>query len=331
MNNSKLMGFRKKTITIDELKALGYEREEILDSVSSGVFIPMMKSGTDGNLRAPLYQKYRIVSEKKDTSELLDQMKALHPKLLANGYLRKKPELYQKYRKELNAVSAFLQTDSSNCYLSRRERSYQIFGDEKFLDHTMSTMQAIGLSEDDFKCYATPEQCFSDYIPMRKKQMTLLICENKDIWFNIRRLMSEENCFEFFGVHLDGVIYGQGNDITGKQKFSSYVHFLSTGKITFLYCGDIDRAGFDIFYRLCREAINLDISLFVPIYQKMLELSDISLLPQSEDERGLVVEMEALSELFSKTEIEQIKAVLNAGKRLPQEVIHYGVLKENAR
>ncbi len=58
-----------------------------------------------------------------------------------------------------------------------------------------------------------------------------------------------------------------------KEKFRSYAQYLGADETRFLYCGDIDRAGFDIFIRLCKEAKELHIELFVPAYQKMLELS----------------------------------------------------------
>ena len=56
-------------------------------------------------------------------------------------------------------------------------------GDEKALDNHLRLLRSIGVSGEDLYYYETPEQCFSDYIPLRKSKMTLLICENKDIWF----------------------------------------------------------------------------------------------------------------------------------------------------
>lgn len=331
MNRIKLLQFKNKTVTLDELKIKGITESEIQNYVNEGGLIPIKKSGTNGNLINPLYKKYRIVSPEKDYSDTLKTIKSLHPKLIENGYLLKKPDIFTKNCKGLFTISKFLHSSSSLSFISRRERSFQIFGDEKYLDNNLSLMQKVGLTSEDLKYYTTPEQCFSDYIPIRKEKMTLLICENKDIWFNLRRLMSEYNIYSFFGVKLDGVIFGQGNDITGKGKFTSYARFLSTGKIHFLYCGDIDKAGFDIFFRLCNEASELDIKLFIPVYQKMLELADISNLPESDDKRDINVETKNLIPLFSKKDMNKINEILNAGKRLPQEIINYMVLKENAR
>ena len=101
--------------------------------------------------------------------------------------------------------------------------------------------------------------------------------------------------------------------------------------MSFLYCGDIDRAGFDIFCRLCKEAAELDIELFAPIYKKMLELADVSSLPGSDDKRGKNIETDGLRKLFSDEETEKINEILSADKRLPQEIINYEVLKNNSR
>lgn len=328
---NRLDKFKKKRVTLEEMLSAEIDEQEIIHLVRSGMLSPIKSSGTNGNLKNPLYKKYSIVTEKEDHSYALYEIKKLHPKLAANGYLLKKPEIFEKNRTELTAISGFLQDNSEKCYISRRERSFQLFGEEKYLDNNISLIQSVGLTENDLKFYTTPEQCFSDYIPQRKDNMTLLICENKDIWFNIRRLMAEDGCSEFFGSRIDGVIYGQGNDVTGKGKFSSYARFLNSGKLSFLYCGDIDRAGFDIFFRLCEEAAELNIVLFAPIYKKMLELADISKLPESDDKRGKEIDTVSLCDLFSNEEIAKINEVLRIDKRLPQEIINYEILKNNSR
>jgi hypothetical protein len=199
------------------------------------------------------------------------------------------------------------------------------------LDHHLRLLEAIGITGDMLRYYETPEQCISDYIPVRKRAMTLLICENKDIWFNIRRLMYESQANTLFDTQIDGVIFGQGNDITGKDKFRSYAAYLGADTIRFLYCGDIDRAGFDIFLRLCKAAEELHIELFLPAYKKMLELSRNIQLPDSDDKRCIIPEMSGILLKFLVDEQEQITHILQNNKRLPQEILSYPVLAENMR
>lgn len=331
MLKEKLEKYRKKRITLDELFSIAKDTEEIYNLTDIRVLIPVKSSGTNGDLLRPLYKKYTIALDKSDSQEIISEIQSLHPKLTKNGYLLKKTEVFLKNREILAALNTFLEDNKEICPISRRERSFLIFGDEKILDNNMSLMNSLGLSETDLVFYTTPEQCFPDYISERKSDMTLLICENKDIWFNIRRLMTEDKKTELFGIYIDGVIFGQGNDVTGKGKFSSYAHYLGCESVHFLYCGDIDRAGFDMFCRLTIEAPELDIKLFVPIYQKMLELAETDKLPDSKDGRQLDVKWDSFLHLFTETEKSELVEILERNKRLPQEIINYTVLKENMR
>lgn len=330
-----LKKYPKKRIELETLKSFCPKpcdyRDSILELVDQGLLTPIKSSKTDGNLQRPLYLRYNINACVKKPQVSDDEIRTLHPRLIANGYLLCNRERYLADRIFLQKLSDAMSAGQNGVLMSRRERSFFIFGDEKALDKHIRLLEKIGVSGETLGYYSTPEQCFSDYIPVRKPEMTLLICENKDIWFNIRRLMYESMAKELFGIRLDGVIFGQGNDITGEGKLSSYAHFLGTKTLEFLYCGDIDRAGFDIFLRLCDEAEELNIRLFVPAYKKMLELSENIILPDSDDKRGKIPDISELSKLFYISEQERIFNILKENKRLPQEILSYPVLAENMR
>lgn len=332
MNNllMKLQQYPKKRISLEELRSMcsyTYDyREQILELVRQGILVPIKNSKTDGNLQKPLYLRYTIRTE---TEQIPPDIHLLHPRIIANGFLLRNPEKFHANRDFLQHISGWMAVKDDSEMMSRRERSFVIFGDEKELDKHIELLESIGLSGEILGYYDTPEQCFSDYIPMRKAKMTLLVCENKDIWFNIRRLMYEKGANCLFSVTIDGVIFGQGNDITGKGKFTAYADFLGTEQVSFLYCGDIDRAGFDIFLRLCKTAEELSISLFLPAYRKMLELSQGLELPVSDDKRNIFPDMSGILKLFSQNECEQLLQILQDNKRLPQEILSYPVLAEN--
>lgn len=291
---------------------------------------PVKSSGTNGNLKTPLYMRYTISIEKPQQISRYE-IDALHPRLTKNEYLLRNRIQFVNNKAFLLRLSEWLTYDKDNDMMSRRERSFSIFGDEKKLDDHLRLLESMGITGDVLKFYETPEQCFSDYIPVRKNRMTLLICENKDIWFNIRRLMYSSGACSIFDTKIDGVIFGQGNDITGKEKFRSYAQYLGADEARFLYCGDIDRAGFDIFLRLCKEAKELHIELFVPAYQKMLELSRSIRLPDSSDGRRIIPEISGILPLFSDDEQKQITQIIEDNKRLPQEILSYPVLADNMR
>ena len=329
-----LQDFPRKRITLEELSRLCSDSEQLNEQIKEltdqGVLVPIKSSGTNGNQKNPLFMRYTICIE--NTIQVSpDEINALHPRLSANGYLLRNRMQFVNNRAFLCRLTEWLTNQKGNDMMSRRERSFDIFGEEKELDHHLRLLESVGISGDTLRYYETPEQCFSDYIPIRKRTMTLVICENKDIWFNIRRLMYESGACSLFGTHIDGVIFGQGNDITGKDKFRSYAQYLGADDVSFLYCGDIDRAGFDIFLRLCKAAEELHIELFLPAYQKMLELSRNIQLPDSDDGRCIMPEMSAILPLFAADEQKQITQILNDNKRLPQEILSYPILADNMR
>ena len=336
-NNSlykALQDFPRKRISLKELNQIceDYEQlsEQIIELTERNILKPVSNSGTNGNLKTPLYMRYTICIE-SGVQISSDEINALHPRLSANGYLLRNKIQFVNNKDFLFCLSEWLTNHEDRDIMSRRERSFSIFGDEKALDNHLRLLECMEITGDMLGFYETPEQCFSDYIPVRKKSMTLLICENKDIWFNIRRLMYESGTCSLFDTHIDGVIFGQGNDITGKAKFRSYAQYLGADDVSFLYCGDIDRAGFDIFLRLCKAAEELHIELFIPAYQKMLELSRNIQLPDSDDGRCIMPEMSGILPLFTADEQEQITQILGDNKRLPQEILSYPVLADNMR
>lgn len=329
-----LQKYHRKRITLEELSQICPNPEQLSQQITElteqGVLVPVRSSGANGNRKTPLFMRYTICIE--NTVQIpANEIYALHPRLSANGYLLRNRKQFADNKEFLLSLSEWLTHHGDSEKMSRRERSFAIFGDEKELDDHLKLLESMGISDEILSYYETPEQCFSDYIPVRKNNMTLLICENKDIWFNIRRLMYESDACLLFCVHIDGVIFGQGNDITGKEKFSSYAKYLGANEICFLYCGDIDRAGFDIFLRLCKAANELHIELFLPAYRKMLELSRNIRLPDSDDKRYIMPDMSEILPLFETDEQEQITKILEDNKRLPQEILSYPVLADNMR
>ena len=192
-----------------------------------------------------------------------------------------------------------------------------------------SLLRHLEISESDLGFYDTPEYCFHDYIPERKNDLTLLICENKDIWFNIRRCMFEDHFKSLFGVAIDGVVYGNGSKVSNKAgALVEYVRFMGNPNVTFLYWGDIDREGFDIFRRTRDVNDSLNIELFIPGYRKMIERAQSICLEDSPSSKKEGVSFENLFEGFSTEERHFLNRVLEENKLIPQEIIPYTVLSE---
>ena len=340
MNNMKpLLEYGRKIITLDDLKSLlrisGADISELYESITSlvnnGLLEPVKNSGLNGNKKYPLYKKYRIKAEDEISTDIVDKIGRLHPTLLKSGYLSAHPKEYENNCVLIEKLSRYLFKRTTNVPVSRKERSFEIFGREKILDdNTFKTLlHNMEISKEDLCFYDTPEYCFHDYIPARKERMVLLICENKDIWFNIRRCMFEDGFKSLFGVSIDGVVYGNGNKVSQKQgALIEYIRFMGEPDVKFLYWGDIDREGFDIFRRTREVNASLGIELFIQGYRKMLEKArDIELEPSPSSKKG-GMSFDDLIMDFTPVEREFLNYVFTENKLIPQEIIPYTLLSE---
>ena len=336
---NKLLAYGKKSITLealtDLLKADPADTKGLYDRISelagASILEPVKNSGQNGNRKYPLFKKYRIMIKEESSEEVEKQIRQLHPALQRTGYLSLHVKEYLKHREVVDCLNTFLFSRKAGEQISRKERSFEIFGREKVLDdpEVKSLLRHLEISESDLGFYDTPEYCFHDYIPERKNDLTLLICENKDIWFNIRRCMFEDHFKSLFGVAIDGVVYGNGNKVSNKAgALVEYVRFMGNPNVTFLYWGDIDREGFDIFRRTRDVNDSLNIELFIPGYRKMIERVQSICLEDSPSSKKEGVSFENLFEGFSTEERHFLNRVLEENKLIPQEIIPYTVLKE---
>lgn len=331
-----LKSHSKKTIEKSELEKLFNTKsdQELYKLICDNqeLFKPISKSKTNGNIKYPIYMKHRIILQEELEDVYLDEIRKLHPILQANGWLVLHQLEYKKYRSQINQINTYLFSCKTNDeQISRKERSFSVFGEEKMLDDAgvRSLLSHLNIDEQRLAFYDTPEYCLNDFIPERKANMTLLICENKDIWFNVRRLMFEDEKKSFFGTTIEGVVLGSGNRVCEKKCLSTYTNFLKAEKVNYLYWGDIDREGLDIYLRLKRGNPELLIELFLPGYELMLLLSEAIDVPNSDDHREHKNTYEEIYSLFEVKQSNLLKEYIDKNKRLPQEIISYATLKSN--
>ena len=336
----KLGEYRKKTITRAELEEYtGKIPDEELYSeidicVKKGYLQPVISSRTNGNNLFPIHDKYKVILPKKDYSGVIEDIKSLHPLLINNDYLLSKPDLYLKYKSFFACINSWLFNNSNKSVIeiSRKERAFEIFNEEKTLDNKSfwQLLNSIGINKTILKFYDTPEYCFNDYIPRKKDNLNLIICENKDIWFNLRKLMFEEGINCFCGLNFDGVIYGNGNKISKESALTEYTRFLGYDfdSVRYYYWGDIDKEGFEIFNRVVNENQRISITLFIEAYKLMLDLAENRIIPDSDDNRSHNLNYNFIYELFDADYASELKKYIEANKRLPQEIVSYAQLKK---
>lgn len=327
-----------KFITETELQKISRERDyllfhaEVEEMVEGGLLSPVKASGKNGRI-PPLFNKYRTIRPKEDYSEYLESIRRLNPRLNISAYL-KRPELYKKHRELLEGLSHYLwhQGELLEEPMSRKERSFSIWGREKLIDQNFSLLREVlrfnGLGEDFLHYYDTPEPFF-EYVHRQSAEMSVLILENKDSWFTFRKLMQNtgKNIFASQGVDL--LIYGEGNKITKKGALEDYARGMlqSQQAIRFLYLGDLDREGIRLFFRTREANPGLSIEPFVPLYLLMLDLAQGREMPKSLDKRDVPAAVEDFAHLLG-CEPAVIKQLLTEDRYIPQEIINYQVLMD---
>lgn len=334
-----LKKYKKTYILKEELQSLfdvssDKELFEIIDTLSKlQLLTPIKNSKTNGNRMYLIYSKYRITIPKETYETEIDEILKLHPLFQKNDYLRNNPQQYKDFRQQLLKLDRYLFTKKENSEpVSRKERSFEIFDEEKLLDNKTfcNLLAKVGLDENSLLYYDTPELSFYDYIPEIRPQLNLLICENKDIWFNFRRMMFENKARKIFDVHIDGVVFGCGDKIKSKGALTSYSKFMKVN-VKFLYWGDIDREGLNIYLSAVEGNPELDIKLFVPAYEEMLRLAKGRNIPDSEDQRGIVKDYSSVFSCVSEELRPDFEKSIENNKRIPQEIISYAFLKNNMR
>ncbi|MBC3888618.1 hypothetical protein GH810_09885 [Acetobacterium paludosum] len=331
--SQKLLSLKKTFITLNELEnivlANNYDelRAIVNEQIADEVIMAVGKKNTNG-LIPPLHLKYRICNTAEDLSPYFDEIRHLHPDLKISEYLAN-PHLYKMHRHIVLPLSDMLKTRSETLRhkMSKNERAYSIWHDEKMLDDSKakSVIAFLEIAER-LNYYLTPEPFF-DFVLRSQKEMTVLIIENKDTWFTFRKLLTKnpEKCC-LHGTQLDAVLYGEGNKVTKPGGIQAYADNVLSANVQFLYFGDLDFTGIDLFSRVCKANPGANIKLFAELYQDMLDLTEWDQLGQIRKKQKTDINMNGFLSFFSADHMIMIQELLKANKYIPQEAINYPIL-----
>lgn len=348
----KLLNNANKTVTDVELQQILREPDylrfhcEVERLVQAGVLAVIKSSQKNGRL-PPLYNKYRIIKPEEDYTRYFALIRRLNPKLNISGYLQR-PETYKKHLQIVEGISGYLWSaqDLLEKPMSRKERSFSVWGREKLLDTQMSLIKDVlrfnGLAEDFLNYYDTPEPFF-EYVPDRRELTAVLVIENKDTWFTFRKLMQDTGKNTLAGTAINVLLYGEGNKITKQSALEEYKAAMLGGErqaTRFYYFGDLDWEGIRLFFRTRDANPSLELKPFAALYYLMLELAEkqekISELPKSPDLRGVTASLPEFLAALAQAQGENLErpaghflqTILAEGKYIPQEIINYQVAAE---
>lgn len=328
----KIYSFKNKTITIEQLMKFSGQMDYlsfvalINKYVNEGFLAPVVASGKNGRSPA-LFNKYRIIIS-NDHEKDLEDIKKLHPSFNISKYV-KNPENYCKYKNEIDMLSNFLWKSEEllKTPVSINERSFQIWGKEKLLKESSIINNVFSYNDMDLNLlnyYETPEPFF-EYVYSNEDIMNILVIENKDTWFSLRKIMREEkiNClYKNYNI----LLYGEGKKIISRNdRFKEYDSLLSKSNNKYYYFGDLDYEGIEIFQSLKTNNENININLFTELYSLMLTESEIYKLPITKSGQKKS-DISLFLENFNKEETRKVIKILESGLYIPQEILNYQLL-----
>ena len=210
--------------------------------IEEKVISPQIASKTNGK-NPTLYKRYSLIKKEVDNSKYEDEIRNELFLGFDISYYKSHIDLYKTDRKYVIGLSNYLRSNkqNSNISISINELSFEIWEEEKFLKdgRGKTIIKNVGLDIEDFKFYTTPEP-FVFYSFSKHEKQRVLIIENKDTWYSIRKLMLN-GCNNVLGTAIDTIIYASGKGrFKGLLEYNLMVEEYLKYPREVLYWGDID-------------------------------------------------------------------------------------------
>lgn len=333
-----------KRISLEELLHMyGYDTRKyqeqyrlILNLIDRGELRPVLASGTNGKKPA-LYQEYRVVVLKKDYTDLLEELKYKMTPLISVDFYLKHLDVYEEDRRWVLLLNDYLKWKQGELEypVSLNERSFDIWRREKFLSKEQGNkiLKRCGIDTEMLNVYRTTEP-LAYYSHTRSVPQKMLILENKDTFYSMRRhLLSGRETI--LGERIGTLIYGAGKSILKTfQDFDVCVEpYMQHQKNEILYFGDLDYEGIGIYENLVdmfegrwkidlfRAAYEMMLRKVEKECSKLLESGAEYVLPNTKDGQ-LRRDGVYFFSYFDECQVKQMRAILESGKYIPQEILN---------
>lgn len=289
-------------------------------------------SGTRPATINGLYKKYRkIYTEKRDHAFASEIIRSIAPPASVDYYINNHNDFIAD-KSVIETISDFLKQEGKD-FVTVNERAYELFGDEKFFKGTdkarswgETVLKRLGLKYEDLRCYETPEPFFNfqrkDFSKLKSRNVYII--ENKDTFWSFKH-----NLMDFPSKsNPDMLIYGEGKKILSSFKFVEEYEINPENDL-FIYFGDLDPEGINIFCALKDKYPQYRIEPFIDGYMAILEIG-LKKIPSRTPSKQVINEnnIRRFIEAFDKTTAEQIKNLLISGCYIPQEALSARIMKE---
>ena len=330
----KLINYPKKRINLSEIKELYKinEHKELVSfinqCISAGILSPCMSSKKTYQI-PQISEKYNILNQKSYNDDLMQELSYKLSHKFHIDYYKNHLEEYEEVREYVLKLSEYMKSNKNlQIPFSLNERSIDIFNNEKFLgtQSGQSILTRLNITYDDLNLYKTPEPFFY-YVNNKSDSNNVLIIENKDTWYTIRKLIMQNK--KVLGVDFKAIIYGEGRKIQrtfADISYEEYNSFNSQNNV-YTYFGDIDSYGVDIMYSLINAHDDYNIVPFYKAY--MILLSNISSKKSKEEKQNITLDIDKVRMCFKEYTIEKCNLILsicNENYILPQEIINNSIL-----
>ena len=183
-----------------------------------------------------------------------------------------------------------------------------------------------------------PEDTMASYIARRRRRMTILVCEHKQTFCAVRSLMHDEGQRTFFGIRIDGVVYGQQGAFTHAGVLPAFerhacmhsrrglARLARKPKVRYLYWGDVDSLSVDQIMKMYRANPGSLISPFMPAYRCMLDRALGRKLKKTNNEPASAFSIRIAKHLDPRRR-STYENVLANGLCIPQLVIDKQILR----
>ncbi len=242
----------------------------------------------------------------------LDCPRAAHKATFWRPELAFAQDLPGVWHEELLAVQNWLRNRSAGAQVvALRERSVEIFGDEKRLDGMLGTkLFAVGrLSLNLLKCYLPTVPIYIETIDTDQHVRPLLVVENHTTFDSLRKWNQQHRRYS-------AVAFGAGTAfISSCQSLGSSLQGQGCSGVA-LYFGDVDPKGLWIPVRASQESgieISPERTLYELLFRKAREQFIVARAP-------FPFEADLLDWLPGNLR-EEAAQCFNRGRRLPQEIV----------
>lgn len=244
------------------------------------------------------------------------------------------PWLFTDNAKELKALDRWLGSlgEEKPERASSRERSYQIWGDEKALEAKSRTprlkplLGRLGFKLSVLNTYSSKTESYPTYVlPGSGKT---ILSENLDMHHALKKILRRNGPVKILGETVNGTAYGAGAQILGND-FEDLMRIEEISAESILYVGDIDPAGIAI-----QQGVEdrYGIKPFVALYGAMTERHAArrearrTLDRYAENQGDLRYDRARFLALLDNATRREAERCLSESIRIPQEIITGGEL-----